>query len=615
MILGHPTFAAGTNIANGTPITKTIYKDTNHTYTFTTNKDGEVYITVDKTTGGLYVKLLDSYGNTVDYDYSYSGGTSFVLSANVAKGTYSIEVSPFSWSGISSASYRIKATYASTFTRNATTYETNDTKETSMNLTNGQLYSSTAETSSDRDVYKFTTAKDGEVYITLDQAKAGFYITLKDSYGTTQKYDYFYSAGGTAVLKGNLVKGTYYVYVDPFSWSGITSASYRLKATYASTFTRNASTFETNDTAETSLPMISNTSYSSSSYSALDRDVYQLTTNKDGNVTINLDKNTAGYYMSLLDSYGNSVGYDYTYSAGDSLSINTNLQQGTYYLYIDPFSWNGTTSATYRVKASFIDKTPSVDPIYDTGTVLTGTAVSGTKVYASVGSVKLGETTAKSGKYSITIPAQKAGTIIGVYTVDSIGNTSTTRRTTVVNSTIKAVSASYNKIKVSWYSVPGASGYEVYRSTSSTGTYSRVGTVTSGSTVSYTNSDVTTGTNYYYKVRAYRVINGTKVYSPFTKYTSGKAIPSTPTNWSAIRVSSTSIKLSWSSVEGASGYEIYRATSSTGTYGLLKTTTSLSYTNSGLTTGQTYYYKLRAYRTVGSTKVYSGWTTIISARP
>ncbi|MGJ7920824.1 fibronectin type III domain-containing protein [Neobacillus sp. LXY-4] len=179
-------------------------------------------------------------------------------------------------------------------------------------------------------------------------------------------------------------------------------------------------------------------------------------------------------------------------------------------------------------------------------------------------------------------------------------------------SSVKAASSSYNSIKTSWAAVAGASGYEVYRATSSTGTYSRIGTTTA---TSYNNTGLTTNKSYFYKVRAYRTVGTTKVYSNYSSVVSAKPIPSVPTNFKATRVSSTSLKLTWSSVSGASGYEIYRATSSTGTYSLLKSTASLYYTNSSLTTGKTYFYKARAYRMVGTTKVYSGWTTVISARP
>ncbi|MBY0145064.1 fibronectin type III domain-containing protein [Neobacillus niacini] len=608
-------FAEGTSISNGTPITAKLAKGAIQTYEFTTSKDGQVYITLDKTSSGFLTQLFDSNGNYITNDYTYTGGDMGVLEANLQQGTYRIEVTPYNWSGISSATYRIKATFPAAYSRNATTLEPNDTAETSITMTNGKFYSTTAENMIDRDVYKFTTNKDGEVYITLDQITAGFKIELYDSNGNYQTNDYTYSGGDSAVLKMNLQQGTYYLYISPYNWSGKTSASYRVKATYPGSFTRSATTFETNDTAQTSMQMISNKSYSSSSDSGIDRDVYQFTTNSDGNAAITLDKVTAGYVIYLVDIYGNRITNDYLYSAGDTAVLKASLQKGTYYLYIDPYNWSGTTSATYQLKASFIDKTPSVDPMYDSGKVITGKAVSNTKVYAYAGTVKLGEATVKNGAYSITVSPQKAGTVIGVYTVDTAGNTSTTAKTTVVNSTVQAVSVDYTKIKVSWYSVPGANGYEVYRSTASTGTYSKIATVTSGSTLTYTNSSVSTGTNYYYKVRAYRTINGVKVYSPYTKVAIGKAIPLTPTSVKAASTSYNSLKTSWTAVSGATGYEVYQATSSTGTYSRIATTTSTSFTKTGLTTNQTYYIKVRAYRTVGSTKVYSNYSTVVSAKP
>jgi uncharacterized repeat protein (TIGR02543 family) len=175
----------------------------------------------------------------------------------------------------------------------------------------------------------------------------------------------------------------------------------------------------------------------------------------------------------------------------------------------------------------------------------------------------------------------------------------------------KAASSSYNSIKISWAAVAGAVGYEIYRAASSTGTYSLLASTTA---TSYNNTALTTGKTYYYKVRAYRLVGSTKVYSSFTAVFSSKPILSVPVNFKATRYSSTSIKVTWSAVSGASGYEIYRATSSTGQYSLIKTTSSLYYTNTGLTTGKTYYYKIRAYRTVGTTKVYSNWTTVTYAR-
>lgn len=181
-----------------------------------------------------------------------------------------------------------------------------------------------------------------------------------------------------------------------------------------------------------------------------------------------------------------------------------------------------------------------------------------------------------------------------------------------IPSSIKAASSSYSSIKTSWAAVSGANGYQVYRATSSKGTYSLVGTTAS---TSFNNSGLSTNRIYYYKVRAYRLAGSTKIYSNFTTVVSAKPIPSVPSHFKVSRSSSTSLKLSWSKVSGASGYEIYRATSKSGTYSLLKRTTSLNYTNSRLKTGRTYYYKLRAYKTVGTAKVYSGWTKVYGAKP
>ncbi|MFH1145438.1 MAG: carboxypeptidase regulatory-like domain-containing protein [bacterium] len=65
--------------------------------------------------------------------------------------------------------------------------------------------------------------------------------------------------------------------------------------------------------------------------------------------------------------------------------------------------------------------------------------------------------------------------------------------------------ASSSQITLSWTQVSGATSYDLYRSTSSNGTFSRVGTeptVSSGSTTSYTDSSLSASTAYYYKITA-----------------------------------------------------------------------------------------------------------------
>ncbi|MHC1682971.1 MAG: leucine-rich repeat protein [Clostridiaceae bacterium] len=179
-----------------------------------------------------------------------------------------------------------------------------------------------------------------------------------------------------------------------------------------------------------------------------------------------------------------------------------------------------------------------------------------------------------------------------------------------ISSKVIAASSAYNSINTSWAAVTGASGYEVWRSTSSAGTYTLAGAV-SATALSYNNVGLSTGTTYYYKIRAYRIVGITKIYGNFSTVVSAKPVPAVPVNFKAVRTSPTSITASWSAVSGANGYEVYRFNSSNGTYSLVRTTTSLSFVNTGLITGNPYYYKVRAYRLVGTIKIYSNFTNVV----
>lgn len=176
---------------------------------------------------------------------------------------------------------------------------------------------------------------------------------------------------------------------------------------------------------------------------------------------------------------------------------------------------------------------------------------------------------------------------------------------------VKTTLTAYDSISISWNWIAGASGYEVWRSIDNSGNYSLVNTTT---TTSYKNIWLATGSTYNYKVRSYRMVGNVKVYSSFSPITSVKLPLVVPTNFKATRTSASTINTSWNAVPGASGYEVYRATSSGGWYQLLGTTTATSFGNwLWLPKGKTYYYKIRAYKMIGTTKVYSNFTSVMKA--
>ncbi|WP_276901161.1 carboxypeptidase regulatory-like domain-containing protein [Blautia hydrogenotrophica] len=169
----------------------------------------------------------------------------------------------------------------------------------------------------------------------------------------------------------------------------------------------------------------------------------------------------------------------------------------------------------------------------------------------------------------------------------------------------------YNGIKVTWDEVDGADGYRLYYKIDDSGW--RYATQTEDT--SYVHTGVTTGKVYTYYVRAYRNIDGAKVYGAYSDGKSGKAVPK-----KAVIAKATAgdgkVTLNWNKVNGASGYRIYYKTSEDGEWHYVTQIgkgSTTSYTNTGLKSGHTYYYTMRAYRTVDGEKVfgsYSDWVNV-----
>jgi len=178
---------------------------------------------------------------------------------------------------------------------------------------------------------------------------------------------------------------------------------------------------------------------------------------------------------------------------------------------------------------------------------------------------------------------------------------------------IKTASMGATSIEVSWKKVTGASGYEVSRSNSRNGAYKAVTTVGAGK-VSYIDKNLTKGKTYYYKIRAYKTINGSKVYSSYSSIVKRKAALSKPVL--TVKAKTRKAQLKWKKVAGATKYEIYRANSKKGKYKKVKTVSGkkISFINKKLTKGKKYYYKIRAVQKIGKKTYRSAYSTIRSAR-
>jgi fibronectin type 3 domain-containing protein len=165
-------------------------------------------------------------------------------------------------------------------------------------------------------------------------------------------------------------------------------------------------------------------------------------------------------------------------------------------------------------------------------------------------------------------------------------------------------------VSLSWTASSGAASYNVYRGTTSGGESATA--ISSGiAATAYTDTAVTNGAKYYYKVAAVNG-GGTSGLSNEASATPELAAPAAPTGLTAT-AGSASVSLTWTASAGATSYNIYRGTTSGGesataiAIGIATT----AYTDSAVTNGTKYYYKVAAVNASGV----SGLSNEASATP
>ena len=157
--------------------------------------------------------------------------------------------------------------------------------------------------------------------------------------------------------------------------------------------------------------------------------------------------------------------------------------------------------------------------------------------------------------------------------------------------TLQSISNTSTGIKVSWSKVTGATQYYVYRKTSST-SWSKIKTITSGSTTSYIDTSVKAGETYTYTVIAHND-NITSSYDAVGK--TYKYIPTPTVN--NITTTKTEATVKWKKIDDAKSYYVYRKTD-TSNWEKVKTiegNSVVEYKDKNLKSGTNYYYSVVAY--------------------
>ncbi len=254
----------------------------------------------------------------------------------------------------------------------------------------------------------------------------------------------------------------------------------------------------------------------------------------------------------------------------------------------------------------------SWSPSTDSG----GSGLAGYKIYRSdLGSTPFATTTTTSYSntglssyvtYTYTVVAyDNAGNLSAQSTAASAKTPDLTDPT--VPSGLSATAVSQTQINLTWTAATdsgasGLAGYKIYRSDQGSTP------IATTATTSYSNTGLNGYTAYTYTVAAYSNAGDVSAQSsPATATTPDSTAPTVPTGLTATAASQTQINLSWTAAtdtggSGLAGYKIYRSDQGSTP---IATSTTASYSNTGLSGFTNYTYTVAAYDHAGNASAQS----------
>lgn len=149
-----------------------------------------------------------------------------------------------------------------------------------------------------------------------------------------------------------------------------------------------------------------------------------------------------------------------------------------------------------------------------------------------------------------------------------------------------------NSVELQWERVQGATGYRIY--VLRDGKWKAIKTRTS---TSYTVPSLESGTEYTFAVKAYTKYGGKYYWAERYAKFSTVTLPGVTAKVTVTSITSDSVSLSWKKVEGATGYRVYRRNAGTGKWEtVVRSTSKLKATVSGLSPSQDYTFAVKAYK-------------------
>ena len=165
-------------------------------------------------------------------------------------------------------------------------------------------------------------------------------------------------------------------------------------------------------------------------------------------------------------------------------------------------------------------------------------------------------------------------------------------------------------VTLRWKNVSSASGYTVYKYNSISKKYSALKNV---SVNNYKTTKLNAGVTYVYAVKAFKTVNGKKLYSSYSSKLYTTTLPSKVKGLNIKARNASSASLSWTKVKNANGYKIEYSTDKSfkNSVKSIKSTTNTK-TISGLTSKNT-YFRIYSYKKLSGKTYYSSASSSVKS--
>lgn len=372
--------------------------------------------------------------------------------------------------------------------------------------------------SNDRDqiTYTLNFATDGRLQIDAKLYAAGFDISIYDSNGnyiTDYECGYNYDLGfGTSYFYDDFRAGTYYMRVD--NWD-IEEEDFDYFTIIWNFVSANSNEKEPNDYYAQAQNLGKEAVIQGQLAINDGQDIYGISLSKKTAITLGIKSEIAECELTIYNNNGDEVWDEYlerknTGYISETYSIN--LEPGFYYIYVkrseSDHYYTGPYTLTYSSKMTLSSHNVSLS----------------TTSYSYNGKVKtpnviakdnFGRALTKGVDYIVTVPSGRKN--IGTYTYkitftgDYKGTVTKSFQIKPAKTKVTKLKKKSNGIRITWKKSSNASGYMIYRKMNN-GSYKKIKTIKSRKIGSYLDKGARYRWNrYYYKVVAYKKVNG-KIY-------------------------------------------------------------------------------------------------------